>query len=112
MAFDLVYASELERVLNENRSVLIDVRMKEDYRKDHWPKAVNYSYGDIAEGVIQLPRNRYIILYCEHGGSSMQLARSLGKEGYRVATVVGGFEAMAKVRAGNKKVYENYFKNV
>lgn len=48
MSFDLVYVSELERVLKEKRSVLIDVRMREDYLKDHWPGAVNYSYGDIA----------------------------------------------------------------
>lgn len=96
MAFDLVYVSDLDRVLRENRSILIDVRMREDYVKGHWPRAVNYSYGDIAEGKVRLPGNRQIILYCEHGGSSMQLARALGKEGYRVATVVGGYEAMEK----------------
>ena len=43
-------------------------------------------------------------MYCEHGGGSMQMARMLGQEGYQVATVVGGYEAM-------KKVQENYFKN-
>ena len=34
----------------------------------------------------------------------MQIARKLGREGYRVATVVGGYEAL-------KKVQETYFKN-
>jgi thiosulfate sulfurtransferase len=38
----------------------------------------------------------------------MQLARQLGQEGYRTATVVGGYEAMRKL---NKKVPETYFKN-
>lgn len=102
MAFDLVYASELDRVLRENRSVLIDVRMREDYVKEHWPRAINYSYGDIAQGNVKLPHNRQIILYCEHGGSSMQLARMLGKEGYQVATVVGGYEAMVQSRSAKK----------
>ena len=53
---------------------------------------------------LRLPRNRKMILYCEHGGGSMQIARKLGREGYRVATVVGGYEAL-------KKVQETYFKN-
>ena len=51
-----------------------------------------------------MPKGRKLILYCEHGGGSMQMARMLGQEGYQVATVVGGYEAM-------KKVQENYFKN-
>lgn len=98
MEFDLVYASELDDVLRKNRAVLVDVRLREDYVKGHWPGAVHYSYKDLAESAVQLPRNRQVILYCEHGGSSMQLARTLGKEGWRVATVVGGYEAMEQVR--------------
>ena len=54
--------------------------------------------------MVRLPKRRRLILYCDHGGSSMQLARELGQEGYQVSTVVGGYEAMKKVR-------ENYFKN-
>lgn len=94
MGFDLVYASELNRVLRENRGILVDIRMMEDYRKGHWPGALHYSCEELANGSVRLPKNRQVILYCEHGGSSMQLARSLGREGYRVATVVGGYEAM------------------
>lgn len=94
MGFDLVYASELNRVLRENRAILVDIRMEEDYRREHWPGAFHYSYEELVEGKARLPRNRQVILYCEHGGSSMQLARKLGREGCRVATVVGGYEAM------------------
>lgn len=104
MAFDLVYASELEQVLKESRGLLIDIRMREDYYRGHWPGAVNYRYEDIAAGMVRLPKRRRLILYCDHGGSSMQLAKELGQDGYQVSTVVGGYEAMKKVR-------ENYFKN-
>ena len=44
------------------------------------------------------------MLVCEHGGSSMQLARELGIKGYMVATVVGGYEGILKYQ---KKVVEN-----
>ena len=104
MDFQIVYASQLEQVLRESRGLLIDIRESEDYNAGHWPGAINYPYEMFESNNLRLPRNRKMILYCEHGGGSMQLARHLGREGYRVATVVGGYEAL-------KKVQETYFKN-
>lgn len=104
MDFELVYASELDTMLKRSRGILIDIRSRQEYQKEHWPGAVNYCYEDIESGRIRLPANRKLVLYCDHGGGSMQLARNLGKEGYHVVTVVGGYEAM-------KKFKENYFKN-
>ena len=114
MDFTIVYASELMDRIRKSNALLVDIREKEDYEKGHWPGAVNYPYDDISRGKRplayidiwrrELPDRVSIILYCEHGGGSMQMARMLGQEGYQVATVVGGYEAM-------KKVQENYFKN-
>ena len=100
MDFTIVYASELMDRIRKSNALLVE----EDYAKGHWPGAVNYPYDDISRGKRYLPKGRKLILYCEHGGGSMQMARMLGQEGYQVATVVGGYEAM-------KKVQENYFKN-
>lgn len=66
--------------------------------------AVNYPYDDISRGKRYLPKGRKLILYCEHGGGSMQMARMLGQEGYQVATVVGGYEAMKKFRKTISKI--------
>ncbi|MCH5334076.1 MAG: rhodanese-like domain-containing protein [Agathobacter sp.] len=98
MDFQLVYPIGLEQELKAGRAVLIDIRDRADFRKDHWPGAVNYSYDEIEKGHVRLPKNRKLVLYCEHGGGSMQLARSLGRQGYQVATVVGGYEAMKKLK--------------
>lgn len=98
MDFQLVYPIGLEQELKAGRAVLIDIRDRADFRKDHWPGAVNYSYDEIEKGHVRLPKNRKLVLYCEHGGGSMQLARSLGRQGYQVATVVGGYEAMKKIK--------------
>ncbi len=98
MDFQIVYASQLKQVLRESRGILIDIREPEDYKKGHWPGAVNYPYEKFEEGRPRLPKNRKLILYCEHGGGSMQIARRLGREGYLVATVVGGYEALRKLR--------------
>ena len=66
--------------------------------------AVSYPYDQLERGTARLPKNRKLILYCDHGGGSMQMARMLGEQGYHVASVVGGYEAM-------KKISKNYFKN-
>lgn len=101
--FEIVYASDVEKFVREHRAILIDIREREDYKRGHWPGAVNVPYDEM-EKTMRIPMNRYLLLYCEHGGGSMQMAKRLGQEGYRVATVIGGYEAM-------KKVQENYFKN-
>jgi thiosulfate sulfurtransferase len=94
----------LEEVLRRRGTLLIDIRDRDSYKKEHWQGALNYPLDELEQGHIFLPKNRNLLLYCEHGGGSMQLARRLGREGYQVATVVGGYQAM-------KKVQETYFKN-
>jgi rhodanese-related sulfurtransferase len=42
-----------------------------------------------------------LVFYCAHGGNSMQTARRLGLQGYRTATVIGGYPAMAKWMENN-----------
>ena len=97
MGFEIVYAADLNHVLKESRGILLDIREPEEYAKGHWPMARNYPYEELERGYARLPKNRKIILYCSHGGGSMQMARMLGREGYKVATVVGGYEAMEKI---------------
>ena len=50
MDFQIVYASQLKQLLRESRGILIDIREPEDYKKGHWPGAVNYPYEKFEEG--------------------------------------------------------------
>lgn len=102
--FELIYASQLRQKQRESRALVIDIRDRKEYEREHWPGAVSYSYDQLERGTARLPKNRKLILYCDHGGGSMQMARMLGEQGYHVASVVGGYEAM-------KKISKNYFKN-
>lgn len=100
--FEIIYAADIDKVLQESRGILLDIREPEEYKKGHWRGARNFPYGELEQGYTKLPKNRKIILYCEHGGGSMQMAQLLGNEGYQVATVVGGYEAMEKVLVGRR----------
>lgn len=104
MNFSIIYPKDVEQLRWENRAILIDIRSREEYKKGHWKDAINFPEEEITDYTKVLSKKRFLILYCQHGGSSMQLARTLGKMGYSVGTVIGGYEAM-------KKIEESYFKN-
>ena len=98
MTFSIVYPKDIEKLRIERRAILIDIRPKKDYGEGHWEGAINYPEESIEDYTRILSKKRPIILYCQHGGSSMQLARSLGRSGYDVGSVVGGYVAMKKYK--------------
>ena len=98
MTFRIVYPKEVERLRKEKRAILVDIRPKSKYQEGHWEGAINYPETENVEYERVLHKKRPIILYCQHGGSSMQLARRLGKSGFEVGTVIGGYEAMLRYR--------------
>lgn len=103
MTFQTIYVKDIAAKQEEENAVILDVRSREEYWEEHWPGAVSYPYNGEDDWGSRLPMNRTFILYCGHGGSSMQAARKLGLKGFRVYTVIGGYEIM-------KKIQENYFK--
>lgn len=105
MNFSIIYPKDIEWLRRENRALLIDIRSGEEYQNSHWKDAISFPEEVITDYTKVLCKRRCLILYCQHGGSSMQLARTLGKQGYSVGTVIGGYEAM-------KKFQESYFKNM
>jgi len=98
MTFGIVYPKDIERLRIEKRAILIDIRSRDKYREGHWEGAINYPEEEVEDYRKVLQRRRPIILYCQHGGSSMQLARTLGRSGYEVGTVIGGYESMKKYK--------------
>ena len=102
MTFGIVYPKDIERLRIEKRAILIDIRPKDAYREGHWEGAINYPDTEIEDFTKVLTRKRPLILYCQHGGSSIQLERTLGRSGYDVGTVIGGYESMKKYKEPKK----------
>lgn len=97
MGFQLIHPREMETILGERNGLLIDVRPQEEYRMGHHPMARNLPYDMLDLWMRRLPGNRPLVLYCQYGSTSLMAARRLGRAGYEVYTVVGGFDAMKKV---------------
>ena len=102
MTFAVVYPKDIERLRIEKRAILVDIRSRNDYREGHWEGAINYPEAEVEDYGKVLTKKRPLIVYCQHGGSSMQLARNLGRSGYEVGTVIGGYEAMKKYKEPKK----------
>ena len=104
MNFQIVYPKDIDRLQRNSRVKIIDIRDQESFEEGHLPNAYNIPQDVTEDYEAILPKNGAYVLVCEHGGSSMQLARELGIKGYMVATVVGGYEGILKYQ---KKVVEN-----
>jgi rhodanese-related sulfurtransferase len=82
--------------LQDHAAVIVDVRDKDEWDKEHVPNAIHLSRGtielDIEEEVPD--PNTVIICHCGGGGRSALAAESLQKLGYKnVRSMAGGFKA-------------------
>ena len=67
---------------------IVDVRSGEEYRRSHIRHAVNIPYE--TGKIWNLPRGKEIVVYCEHGATSMAAVREMIRQGYRAVSVTGG----------------------
>jgi len=79
--------------------ILIDGRTNEEYGTGHIPGAVNIPYEEIPKRIEEIRqltrpqmsgRSAFLILYCEHGNTSMKASRDLYRLGFSVKNVFGG----------------------
>jgi phage shock protein E len=75
---------QLKRLVdNSDDSIwLLDVRPASAYQKGHIPTAKSFPSSEIFSRLDELPKNKYLILYCETGGRAQGVIKKLEKEGY------------------------------
>jgi len=61
---------------------IIDVRSEENYREGHIPTAKSFYSGTIMSRLDELPKDKYLIIYCETGGRVQAVIKKLSKAGY------------------------------
>jgi len=70
--------------------IIIDVRPDAFYKNGHIPTALSFPSSTIKERLNELPKDKYIILYCETGGRAQAVIKGLEKEGYTLMMNWGG----------------------
>ncbi|HNR88194.1 MAG TPA: rhodanese-like domain-containing protein [Spirochaetota bacterium] len=61
---------------------IIDVRPASAYRAGHIPTARSFPSPEIESRMAELPREKYLIIYCETGGRVEAVIRKLKRHGY------------------------------
>jgi len=69
---------------------IIDVRPASAYQKGHIPTAKSFPSSTILTRLSELPKDNYLILYCETGVRAHRVMKQLEKQGYTRLMVWGG----------------------
>lgn len=94
MAFYTIHPREIGTILEKKHAIIIDVRERGEYQAYHLKRALSIPYEDHDDWIRNFRGRRPLILYCEHGSTSVLAARRLSKAGLEVYTVVGGVKAL------------------
>jgi len=70
---------------------IIDVRSEKLYQKGHIPTARSYPSNEIENRLSELPKDKYLIIYCETGGRVQVVMNKLEKHGYSRYMNWGGY---------------------
>lgn len=92
LPIDTISADELDHYIDRNDVLIIDLRSRDVFAKNHLKSAINVPYEEL-QTYRYFSRKKTLILYCERGSSSLFAARELMKRGYRVKSVVGGIRS-------------------
>lgn len=100
MDFQIISGNTLSGFLAADESLLLDLRSRESYDKEHITGAVWMDWETAEETVPLLwaeyreshgQEPQWIILYCDSGHISLITARDLAVRGYPVMSLNGGF---------------------
>lgn len=83
---DEISPAQLEEFLGEHEPFLLDVREVWEFEERRIPGTVNIPMGEVPRRLHQVPRDRVVVVVCEHGRRSRRVCDFLLKEGF--ATVV------------------------
>lgn len=77
---------------------LLDLREPGEVAADGIEGAVNAPLDPLASVLRTVPKDRPVIVFCREGQWSEEVAEILADRGYDAASLVGGYEAYARLR--------------
>lgn len=84
----------IDDLLKISNSNIIDIRSEQSFNNNHIPGAKNVPYEKLMlKPNIYLDKDKNYYIYCQKGIMSAKLCGRLVSIGYKVASVIGGYEA-------------------
>jgi rhodanese-related sulfurtransferase len=82
-----------EKLKEEKRPFLLDVRQPEEFRLSHIPGAKLIPLGDLSSRMNEVPQGREIVCICASGHRSIPAVRKLMAAGYTASRMKNGMIA-------------------
>jgi len=101
----LIDWKEIEN-LDETKSILIDVRTKEEFELGAINGAVNIPLEQLQARINEIPRNKEVIVYCRVGNRSYQAYKILMQNGFKkVKNLSGGYNTYSSLVQPKKNIF-------
>lgn len=99
MSFKNINAVEAKKLMNEQETLIIDIRDPQSFFEAHIPEAINLTNQNIQAFLETSDKHKPVICYCYHGISSQNAAAFLKDKGFQtVYSLEGGFEAWKELQ--------------
>ena len=83
-------SAETARQLLRQGALVIDVRSPEEFGSGHLPNALNIPLGELRQRLLELPREREILVCCGVGQRAYYAVRLLVQHGFHASDLSGG----------------------
>jgi rhodanese-related sulfurtransferase len=90
---ETVSPEQAREMLASNEASAIDVRGDEEWGQGHIPGARHRSEEEIDDAIEQIAEGQTVIVACEDGDRSAQIAEKISAGGRQAASIEGGMEA-------------------
>lgn len=96
---------DLEENMKKTHVVLVDLREREKYMKEHIEGAISVPYDSFWERGTWWKKDTEFLLYCERGNASLQLSRELVEKGIPAMSLLGGYLAYQRFQKRMKNIH-------
>lgn len=91
--FKRIDKQEAMMLLENEKSVLIDIRDNESFNEGHLEKALHITQNNLPSFIEKTSKDAPILVMCYHGNSSQNVAKYLTTQGFEnVSSIDGGYE--------------------
>lgn len=87
---EAIYSRDLDALIDDRGTLIIDLRSKEEYSESHIRGAYNIPYETSKDRLFHLNRGKSYVLYCERGITSFKAAKEMSGYGYQVKSLING----------------------
>ncbi len=97
MAFTQISVEDAKQILEQEDTIIIDIRDDASYKAGHIPGAQHITNDNVETFIKTADLDNPVIVYCYHGNSSQGAADFLSQQGFNtVYSMMGGYSAWSQ----------------